>query len=204
MSEREDHWNAVYGARAEAALTWFEDAPEMSIDLIRSAGVTADARVIDVGGGASRLVDALLDDGFSQITVLDLSAQALRVSQERLGKRAGRVHWVAGDITLWLPDGAYDLWHDRAVFHFLTDPEDRAAYLRALRQALRPGGVAVIGTFALDGPETCSGLPVVRYAPETLAQVFGDGFEPVSSRAHRHRTPMGRTQSFVFCTFRRR
>ncbi|MCL4675214.1 MAG: class I SAM-dependent methyltransferase [Pararhodobacter sp.] len=204
MTTRQDHWDAVYAARGETALTWFEETPAQSLALIRGAGVTPEARVIDVGGGASRLVDALLDGGFAQITVLDLSAEALKVTQARLGDRAGRVHWIAGDITTWQPDGPYDLWHDRAVFHFLTEPADRAAYVRALSRALRPGGVAVIGTFALDGPEKCSNLPVVRYSAQTLAEALGEGFELIESRDYGHPTPMGRRQSFVFCVFRRR
>ncbi len=204
MTTREDHWNAVYGARAEAALTWFEETPAQSLALIHHAGVTPEARVVDVGGGASRLVDALLDDGFTRITVLDLSVEALKVSQQRLGDRAGRVNWIAGDITTWQPDGPYDLWHDRAVFHFLTEPADRAAYVLGLSQALRTGGVAVIGTFALDGPEKCSNLPVMRYSAQTLADALGNGFDLIESRVHRHLTPMGRTQSFVFGVFRRR
>ena len=203
MSTKTEHWNAVYGARSEGKMTWFEDTPEVSLDMLHLAGAAPDMRLLDAGGGASRLSDALLDKGYEGITVLDLSTEALRLSQDRLGARAASVQWVAADVTTWQPDGAYDLWHDRAVFHFLTEPADRAAYVRTLSRALRPGGVAVIGTFAMDGPETCSNLPVVRYAPDTLAKALGAGFLPITCRPHVHQTPMGRRQSFVFCAFRR-
>ncbi|WP_323035195.1 class I SAM-dependent methyltransferase [Pararhodobacter sp.] len=204
MTDKQDHWNAVYGARTESALTWFEESPAVSREMMVQAGITPGARVLDAGGGASRLVDTLLDDGFTDLTVLDLSAEALKVSQDRLGARAKAVQWIAADITDWQPEGPYDLWHDRAVFHFLTEAADRAAYIRTLTQALRPGGVAIIGTFALDGPEKCSNLPVIRYCADGLAQELGAGFARITCRAHTHQTPMQRTQSFTFCTFRRR
>jgi 2-polyprenyl-3-methyl-5-hydroxy-6-metoxy-1,4-benzoquinol methylase len=203
MTQKQEHWDTVYSARTESALTWFEDNPTMSRAILAAAGVTSDARVIDVGGGASRLVDALITDGFKAITVLDLSAQALALSKDRLAERGESVQWVASDITEWHPDGLYDVWHDRAVFHFLTDPKDRAAYIQTLTQTLRPGGVAVIGTFALDGPEKCSNLPVVRYSPETLTQTLGDGFARVECQRDIHETPLGRSQPFTFCAFRR-
>jgi len=203
MTDRKDHWDGVYGARAENALTWFEDAPEISIDMMRHGGLRPGARVVDVGGGASRLVDALLDEGIANPTVLDLSAEALKVSKDRLGARASDVDWVVADVTQWQPTTRFDIWHDRAVFHFLTEPKDRVAYVQTLTNALKPGGVASIGTFALDGPETCSNLPVQRYSPETLAEALGPAFELVKSCAHIHLTPKGNTQSFSFCVFRR-
>lgn len=201
------HWDTVYGARGETALTWFEEEARISLDLI-ARHATPNSAVLDVGGGASRLVDGLLDRGFADITVLDLSEAALATSRDRLGARAAQVEWLAADVTLWTPGRAYDLWHDRAVFHFMTTAADRAAYVRALKAALRPGGTAIIATFALDGPETCSNLPVQRYSPQTLAETLEalapGAFDPVEARAHAHRTPMGRSQSFQISVLRRR
>ncbi|WP_417586805.1 class I SAM-dependent methyltransferase [Pararhodobacter oceanensis] len=208
MTSRQEHWDAVYSSSDDAALTWFEDRPDLSLQVIRQIGLPdrarAELRAVDVGGGTSRLVDALLDDGLRDLTVLDLSAEALQVSQDRLGARASLVQWITGDVTEWRPETRFDLWHDRALFHFLTDPEARAAYIRTMTLALRPGGMAVIGTFASDGPERCSNLPVMRYSAETLAQEIGEGFEPLVSLEHIHETPMGRSQPFVYCGFRRR
>jgi len=203
MTDKETHWNEVYGAREETALTWFEDTPAVSMTLLRRAGLTRQSRVVDVGGGASRLVDALLADGVRDVTVLDLSAAALTVARGRLGARADAVNWVVGDVTKWDPSQPMDLWHDRAVFHFLTEEADRAAYVRTMMRALPAGATAVIGTFALDGPERCSGLPVQRYDAASLARALGDGFELIDSHAHIHRTPKGHPQPFVFGLFKR-
>ena len=202
---RRAHWEEVYATKAEDEVSWFQEHPAMSLDLIRAAGVGPDAAVIDVGGGASRLVDALLDEGFHAVTVLDLSEKALAASRVRLGpQRASRVTWIAADATTWQPKAAaYDLWHDRAAFHFLTDAPGRAAYVERLAKALRPGGHAVIATFAADGPERCSGLPVVRYDAASLAAALGDRFERVETRPHEHHTPMGRIQRFQFSRFRK-
>jgi ubiquinone/menaquinone biosynthesis C-methylase UbiE len=204
---RGSHWDGVYAARAEEALTWFEADPALSLRLIAAHAGTGDP-VIDVGGGASRLVDALLASGYGRLTVLDLSAAALAASRDRLGVAAGRVRWVVADVTAWEPvPGAYAVWHDRAAFHFLTDPADRHAYLTRMARALRSGGHAILMTFAEDGPETCSGLPVQRWSPETLAaevaaQVPG-AFVPVAAERHDHRTPKGNSQRFQASVFRR-
>jgi SAM-dependent methyltransferase len=206
MAGAEDHWDAVYAARAPEALTWFEEVPEVSLALIRRYGAT-DAPVIDVGGGASHLPGALLVEGVEAVTVLDLSAAALGVSRARLGSAASRVRWVAGDVTRWMPDRAYGLWHDRAVFHFLTDPADQDAYVNVMRRAVAPSGHAIIATFAEDGPERCSNLPVQRYAPEALADRLERAapgvFLPVEAQRHVHVTPMGREQAFQVSVFRR-
>ncbi|MGG7644564.1 class I SAM-dependent methyltransferase [Rhodovulum sp. YNF3179] len=205
MGDRQ-HWDRVYDARDETALTWFEAAPTLSHDLVRRHVRPGDA-ILDVGGGASRLVDALLEDGLGPITVLDLSPGALAASRARLGPRAGSVTWIAADITGWTPPRRYALWHDRAVFHFLTAPSDRAAYVATMAAALTPGGTAIIATFAPDGPETCSGLPVCRYSPETLAaeiDTHAPGrFVPLGAARHLHRTPEGATQAFQVSWFRR-
>jgi SAM-dependent methyltransferase len=206
MAGRQEHWDDVYGARSEDALTWFEATPAVSLDLVREH-LQPGAPFIDIGAGASRLVDVLLDEGFGPLTVLDLSAAALAVSRQRLGPRADAVHWIEADITTWQPERDYAVWHDRAVFHFLTGAEDRAGYARALSNALRPGGIAIIATFAEDGPEMCSGLPVVRYAPEALAQEFDrllpGRLEMMDARRHMHITPKGNRQSFQYSVFRR-
>lgn len=207
MVGRQEHWDGVYGARSEDEFTWFEATPSISLELVGSDLRPGDA-LIDIGAGASRLLDALLDKGFSPLTVLDLSGSALEVSRQRLGDRGDGVNWIEADVTTWRPDRDYVVWHDRAVFHFLTDAEARAAYAQAMSQALRPDGVAIIATFADDGPEKCSGLPVVRYAPEELEQeltrLVPGQFEMISSRRHMHITPKGNQQSFQYSVFRKR
>lgn len=206
MGSDPHHWDAVYAARDEDALTWFEAVPDLSLELIRAHAGPEDA-VIDVGGGASRLPDALIEGGYRDISVLDLSQQALDISRERLGERADRVDWIAADVTGWRPARSFDLWHDRAVFHFLTDDADRADYLAAMDAALRPGGHAIISSFAPDGPEMCSNLPVQRYSPDSLsteieAQRPGR-FRRIEDRAHVHVTPKGNRQSFQISVFRK-
>jgi 2-polyprenyl-3-methyl-5-hydroxy-6-metoxy-1,4-benzoquinol methylase len=157
--ERQAHWEDVYTTKGEKEVSWFEDNPTISLDLIRSTGVSTGASIIDIGGGASRLVDALMDEGFAAVTILDLSQKALAIAKTRLGSLGAKVRWVVADVTTWEPSGTYDVWHDRAAFHFLTEPKDRAAYAKRVSKAVRPGGHVIIGTFAPDGPERCSGLP---------------------------------------------
>lgn len=206
MAARQEHWDGVYGARSEDELTWFEATPSVSLDLVRMHLQPGDA-MIDIGAGASRLVDALLDQGFGPLAVMDLSGSALAVSRTRLGARGDSVEWIEADVTGWQPRREYALWHDRAVFHFLTEIHERAAYAHAMTKALRPDGVAIIATFADDGPEKCSGLPVVRYAPEELAQELNrlapGQFEMISAQRHVHITPKGNQQSFQYSVFKR-
>ena len=199
--ERQAHWQNVYQAKGEREVSWFQESPAISLDLIRATGVSADASIIDIGGGASRLVDTLAAEGFRSVTVLDLSEKALSTSRSRLGERADRITWIIADVTTWQPTQTYDLWHDRAAFHFLTEPDDRAHYAESLRKALRPGGHVIIGTFAPDGPERCSGLPVVRYDASALAQIFGRAFKLIETRRHNHQTPSGIIQRFQFSRF---
>jgi SAM-dependent methyltransferase len=171
--------------------------------LLAQVGATPASEIIDIGGGASRLVDHLIDRGFQDVTVLDLSEAALEAAKARLGGRAARVHWIVADVTAWEPPKAYDVWHDRAAFHFLTEERDRAAYVARLERALKVGGHAIMATFALDGPERCSGLPVVRYDPASLGRTLGRAFQLVDTRRHAHATPWGSDQSFQFSVFRR-
>jgi SAM-dependent methyltransferase len=197
------HWDHVYGAKGEAELSWFQETPAPSLDLVRLVGAHPSSAIIDVGGGASRLVDGLLAAGFDNVTVLDLSARALQAARARLGDQADKVKWIVADVTEWGPSESYDLWHDRAALHFLTTPEQQGAYVERLKAALRIGGHAIIGAFALDGPEKCSGLPVMRHDAESLSALLGPDFALIDSRRHEHRTPWGAAQPFQFSTFRR-
>jgi 2-polyprenyl-3-methyl-5-hydroxy-6-metoxy-1,4-benzoquinol methylase len=197
------HWEDVYTRKSEKEFSWFEENPAPSLELIAGVAPTPDMAIIDIGGGASRLVDSLIENGFKHITVLDLSEAALEVAKARLGKQAAQVHWLVADATSWEPSETYGIWHDRAAFHFLTEEQDRIAYVTRLKRAVRAGGHTIIGTFALDGPEQCSGLPVVRYDAASLSQTLGKGFELVDTRPQVHVTPWGSTQSFQFSVFRR-
>lgn len=202
--EPKAHWEHVYATKLPDSVSWFQQHADRSLRLIRQTGIPSSAAVIDVGGGASTLVDDLLDDGYSSITVLDLSAAALAAAKQRLGPRADRVTWIEADITAAsLPVHAFDVWHDRAVFHFLTEPAQRAAYLRTLLGALKPGGHVVIATFAEDGPTRCSGLPVVRYSADQLHAELGPEFELLAQEREQHRTPSGSMQNFVYCCLRK-
>ena len=201
---RQTHWERVYTTKGEKEVSWFQENPAPSLDLIAKAGATTASAIIDVGGGASRLADALIERGFRAVTVLDLSQAALVAAKARLGSRADQVLWIVADVTVWEPQtAAYDVWHDRAAFHFLTKERDRAAYVVRLVKALKPGGHAIIGTFAPDGPDRCSGLPVARYDAQSLGRALGDPFELVETLRQEHRTPSGSEQRFQFSLFRR-
>jgi SAM-dependent methyltransferase len=202
-SGRQAHWENVYGTKGEKEVSWFQENPAVSLDLIEATGAAKDASVIDIGGGASRLVDVLLDRGFQTVTVLDVSQKALSAAQARLGSKAGKVRWIVADVTKWEPAETYDLWHDRAAFHFLTESRDRAAYAERVRKAVRSPGHVIIGTFAPDGPERCSGLPVMRHDARSLAETLGRSFELIESREQNHQTPTGGIQRFQFSRFRR-
>jgi SAM-dependent methyltransferase len=200
---RQAHWENVYTTKDDTEVSWFEQTPLLSLELIRAAGATPKSAIIDIGGGASRLVDVLLDEGFADVSVLDISATALATAKARLGARAAQATWIAADVTRWQPPQRYAVWHDRAAFHFLTEPDDRTAYVACLKKALAPGGYAIIGAFATDGPERCSGLPVVRYDADSLGATLGEGFVLQHTRRHEHRTPGGVIQRFQFSVFRR-
>ena len=198
------HWDRVYTSKPAHAVSWYQEHAEQSLRLIRDTGTGTGARVIDVGGGASTLVDDLLDAGYNGITVLDLSAAALAAARARLGPLATRVAWLEADITkVELPASAYDVWHDRAVFHFLIDAEQRAAYVRAVLRATKPGGHVIVATFAEDGPTQCSGLPTRRYSAGELHAEFGQPFELLKHEREVHQTPSGTLQKFVYCYCRK-
>ena len=198
---RRAHWQYMYAAKGEREVSWFQDDAQPSLALIEEVG-SPSSTVTDIGGGASRLADLLLQRGFLDLTILDLSSAALAAAKARIGNEARRIHWIVADVTNWEPSRTYDVWHDRATFHFMVAESDRAGYLSRLVRSLKAGGYAIIATFAPDGPELCSGLPVRRYDAGTLAQTFGPGFQLISSRRHKHVTPWGEAQPFQFCVFR--
>lgn len=204
--ERKAHWESVYAAKAQTDVSWYQPHAAKSLELIRRTGVDPSAHVIDVGGGASTLVDDLLAEGFRNLTILDVSSAALDSAKQRLGaSAANEVAWLEADITqAALPRHHYDVWHDRAVFHFLTGAEDRRRYADAATHALKPGGHIIVATFAADGPVRCSGLNVVRYGSEELHAEFGDAFELLECHVESHLTPSETTQKFTYCLFRKR
>ena len=199
MSSKE-HWDGVYRTRRTDGVSWFKPHLDRSLAFLEAAGVGKDARVIDVGGGTSTFVDDLLERGYANVTVLDLSTTALDAARARLGDPASRVRWLCADVTdAELPVGEYDFWHDRAVFHFLRDPLARVRYVEAVRRALKPGGHIVVATFGPHGPETCSGLEVMRFTAEELHGEFGPEFSRLADAMEMHTTPWGAEQEFVYC-----
>lgn len=203
MSNR-THWENVYQTKAVETVSWFQEHAERSLALIQSIGDSRSASIIDVGAGASTLVDDLLTDGYENISVLDLSSEALSLAGKRLGPKGRDVKWIVGDIcSAELPERAYDIWHDRAVFHFLTDEADRRRYVAQVWNAVRPGGFVIVATFGPNGPLQCSNLDVCRYAPESLHGEFGAGYELMGHQTELHTTPAGQTQEFVYCYCRR-
>jgi len=201
--DRREHWQRVFTTKAEHDVSWFETFPAVSLRLIEAAGLTRDTCVVDIGGGDSRLVDTLAARGLDCLAVLDISDAALKRAQERLGDASRIPTWITADVTADWTLKPMDIWHDRAVFHFLIDAADRTRYVQHLRETLKPAGAAIIATFALDGPEKCSGLPVARYSSETLAAELGKGFRLIESVAHVHETPWGAPQSFLYSRFAR-
>jgi ubiquinone/menaquinone biosynthesis C-methylase UbiE len=198
--QSKQHWERVYSTKPSTAVSWYQEHAAQSLQLIRATGVPRDAAIVDVGGGASTLVDDLLDEGYGRVTVLDLSAAALEAARRRLGERARTVQWLEADIlSAPLPEHAYDIWHDRAVFHFLTEEDDRRAYVAQVLRAVKPHGHVIVATFAADGPTQCSGLPVMRYTPSELHGQFGPSFTLLKQEREEHHTPLGATQKFIYC-----
>jgi SAM-dependent methyltransferase len=196
--DRGSHWNTVYSTKAEDQVSWFEALPALSLEMMEAAGLAADTCVIDVGGGESHLVDALLARGLDCLAVLDISDAAIHHAQSRVGPAAEVVTWLQADVTGDWQLEAMDIWHDRAVFHFLIEAGDRQRYRERLRRTLKVGGTAIVATFAENGPEKCSGLPVARYSPAALAAALGEGLELVDARPHQHVTPWGAVQAFQY------
>lgn len=195
-----DHWENVYASKSAEAVSWYQPHALQSINLIRNSGVGLGSHIIDIGGGASTLTDDLLALGYRHLSVLDLSGEALAVARKRLGSSASLVNWIEGDITtVELPEHTYDIWHDRAVFHFLTEPVARQTYVKQVMRAVKPGGHVIVATFATDGPTQCSGLPVARYSPEGLYEEFGAPFQLLEHLEENHVTPNGSVQHFIYC-----
>ena len=199
-----EHWEEVYKKKQPTEVSWYQTHLQKTLELILKTGIGKEASIIDVGGGASTLADDLLAKGFSDLTVLDISSEALNQSKKRLGEKSKAVKWVEADLLKAdVPKNTFDLWHDRAVFHFLTQPEERKVYLEVLKQSIKPGGSVIIASFNLEGPPKCSGLEVMRYSPETLAREFGKDFTFITSVNERHKTPFDTLQDFVYCVFRK-
>lgn len=203
MTDLQTHWDQAYTSKLETGVSWYQPLLAKPLEFIRKAAPDNTASVLDIGGGASTLPSSLLDAGYTDVTVLDISQAALARSQERMGKDSNRVQWLIADITAWTPHRTWDVWHDRAVFHFLTETATQDRYIAALRAGTEVGSTLVISTFALDGPERCSGLPVQRYTPESLAGRIGDPFNLVDQHAERHTTPGGSIQGFSYAVLRR-
>lgn len=204
MLDMKSHWEKVFTRKSSHEVSWYKPRLETSLRLIERAGIPKPAAIIDVGGGDSALVDGLLQSGYSNITVLDISLSAMERAQSRLGHRASAVKWLNADITqVNLPANSYDLWHDRAMFHFLVDSAMRDIYIHTCRSAVKPAGSVIIATFAPDGPEQCSGLPTMRYSPEDLQHHLGPLFRLVESIPELHTTPAGKQQSFVYCMLKK-
>jgi 2-polyprenyl-3-methyl-5-hydroxy-6-metoxy-1,4-benzoquinol methylase len=202
--QSKEHWEKVYSTKAATQVSWFQEHAAMSLQLIARQNVPLSAAIIDVGGGASTLVDDLLDGGYRHLTVLDLSGAAIATAQARLGERASLVQWrEANVLEEALPPHSFDVWHDRAVFHFLTTEKERQAYVAQVLRAVKPGGIVIVATFAEDGPAQCSGLPVMRYDANDLHAQFGAPFELLGHEKESHRTPGGNEQKFVYCVCRR-
>jgi ubiquinone/menaquinone biosynthesis C-methylase UbiE len=198
------YWEQIYQTKAPTQVSWYQEHSQISLELIQSTGIALDSQIIDVGSGASVLIDDLLDAGYRKLTVLDISQTALQTMRTRLGPRGDAIHWLEADITqVKLPPDTYDLWHDRAVFHFLLHPSDRKAYIQNVMRSVRPNGHVIIAAFATDGPTHCSGLEVMRYNSESLHDEFGNAFELLSSQHETHHTPFGTHQEFIYCYCRK-
>ncbi|SHJ43318.1 Methyltransferase domain-containing protein [Arenibacter nanhaiticus] len=199
---RKKHWETVYETKNPEQVSWTQQVPETSLNFINSFNLPKTAKIIDVGGGDSKLVDFLLDQGYENITVLDISAKALEKAQIRLGEKSRKIHWVVSDITEYQPDTPFDLWHDRAAFHFLTTPEQLLAYKNIAEKSV--SGYLIIGTFSLNGPTKCSGLDISQYSADSLTEIFKNNFEKQHCITEEHTTPFNTKQDFLFCSFKRR
>ena len=201
MFDRKSHWQNVYQEKSALDVSWYQKEPALSLELIHSTQVASDESIIDIGGGASVLVDHLFKEGFTSLAVLDISENALVSAKKRLGESAKSIEWFEADITQFNSPHQFSLWHDRAVFHFLTDQSDRKSYIKALKHTLRPGGHLIIAAFATGGPEKCSGLEIVQYDSEKLIAELGEDFELIEERNEVHITPSNKEQKFTYFRF---
>lgn len=201
-SDRKKHWETVYKTKNPEQVSWTQEIPKTSLEFIHSFGLAKSAKIIDIGGGDSKLVDHLLDEGYEHITVLDISAKALEKAQQRLGERASKVNWIVSDITEFQPTTTYDVWHDRAAFHFLTTAEQVEKYMTTARNSVK--GYLAIGTFSENGPEKCSGLEIKQYSEGSLSKALHNGFEKIRCITEDHITPFNTIQNFLFCSFKRK
>lgn len=199
--ERKKHWETVYENKTPDQVSWTQEVPRTSLDFINSFGLPKTAKIIDIGGGDSKLVDCLLNDGYENITVLDISEKALERAKKRLGDDAKKVSWIVSDITAFKPDTSFDIWHDRAAFHFLTAPEQISKYKAIAGKWV--SGFLAIGTFSKDGPKKCSGLDISQYSEESLSEVFSNDFKIIDCLTEDHSTPFDTTQNFLFCSFKK-
>ncbi|MCQ9205820.1 MAG: class I SAM-dependent methyltransferase [Omnitrophica bacterium] len=204
IHNRKTHWERAYKNQSSHKLSWYQDYPEISLRLIASTKVAAESNIIDIGGGASKLVDFLLQQGYKNITVLDIAGNSIEKAKLRLGGKANNVKWIETDITNCNLEIQYDIWHDRAVFHFLTNSQDRKRYIKTLKQSLKPNGNVIIATFSLSGPKKCSGLKIARYSPESLLGELGNDFKIIETIDEVHITPANAKQNFIYCHFRKR
>ena len=201
-TDNTQHWETIYQTKQPNEVSWTQEIPQTSLDFIHSFNLPKSARIIDIGGGDSKLVDCLLDEGYEHLSVLDISATSIERAKKRLGEKAAKVTWIVSDITTFQPQTPYDLWHDRAAFHFLTSPEQISAYKEIVEKAVT--GYMIIGTFSENGPKKCSGLDIVQYSKESLVKTFEDGFTPEQCLYSDHVTPFQTVQNFVFCSFKRK
>lgn len=200
------HWEQVYADKKSTEVSWYQQHPAHSLALLKTSAADINARIIDIGAGASTLVDYLLEAGYQNITVLDIAQAAINQAKAHLGDRANKVTWLEHDIAdsnspVLAAAGPFDVWHDRAVFHFLTEPQDRENYVHTMCEVLQPGAHVIMATFNIDGPEKCSGLDIVRYSPETISTTLGNSFQLVETSSEQHRTPSDAAQSFIYCRF---
>ena len=203
MENRKEHWEKVFATKQPNEVSWTQEIPKTSLDFVHTANLDKQANIIDIGGGDSKLVDYLLDEGFENISVLDISEEALTRAKKRLGCKAANVVWIVSDITAFQPTTFYDFWHDRAAFHFLTTRDDIVKYISTARQAVKENGIITIGTFSDNGPKKCSGLDIKQYTENALTAELENGFEKIKCITENHITPFNTTQNFLFCSFKR-
>jgi ubiquinone/menaquinone biosynthesis C-methylase UbiE len=202
MPDRKEHWEHIYSTKKPEEVSWYEPTPATSLEFLRLFNLPKDAKIIDVGGGDSLFVDNLLDLGFTDVSVLDISASALERAKKRLGDRASRVRWIVSDAAKFEPAEQYDFWHDRAAFHFLTDEADVKKYIATIARYIKPDGIFVIGTFSEQGPKKCSGIEIKQYSEAALLNILGQYFEKVECKEIEHTTPFNTIQKFIFCSFK--